>query len=242
MAGHEMPRSVSQSRSARRSNMGRRKSWTIEQLAAAVAASYSVAGVLERLGLAIAGGNYKAIQAHVVALGFDTSHWKGKGHRLGCVVPPVPAAPLAQVMVRDRYYQPGKLKRRLIAEGLLRYKCSWCGRKTWRGRAILLELDHIDGDHLNNELSNLRLLCPNCHAQTPTYKGRNARYPNIPHRRDIESGIARCGSVLAYALELRVTPERVRSWLRSDRLRKRDGYTVNPPPCPGGEIGKTHGT
>ncbi|MEO5692127.1 MAG: HNH endonuclease signature motif containing protein [Usitatibacter sp.] len=106
----------------------------------------------------------------------------------------------------------------------------------------MLELDHIDGDHLNNALCNLRLLCANCHAQTPTYRGRNAKYPNIPSFKEIQLGIARTGSILAYALELSVTPERVRGWLRSDRLRARDAGELSPEHQsvdrrPGGEIG-----
>jgi len=44
---------------------------------------------------------------------------------------------------------------------------------TWMGQTIALQLDHIDGDGTNNELSNLRFLCPNCHALTETYAGRN---------------------------------------------------------------------
>ena len=37
----------------------------------------------------------------------------------------------------------------------------------------VLELHHIDGNHSNNELSNLTLLCPNCHALTDNYRGKN---------------------------------------------------------------------
>lgn len=227
--------------------MGRRRSWTNEQLATAVKASLSVSGVIQRLGLSLCGGNYKNVQAYAAKLGLDTSHWTGQGHRRGSRVPVRPAAPLITVLVRDRYCQAGKLKRRLLSEGIFRRKCAWCGRKTWRGLPILLELDHIDGDHLNNEIENLRLLCPNCHAQTPTYKGRNAWYPNIPSLATIRSGIERCGSVLAYASELGVTPERVRGWLRSDRLRAREVRLFKTLDAsglrgPGGGIGDTHGT
>lgn len=45
--------------------------------------------------------------------------------------------------------------------------------RTAVGRAIPLELDHVNGDRTDNRLENLRLLCPNCHALTPTYRGRN---------------------------------------------------------------------
>lgn len=51
--------------------------------------------------------------------------------------------------------------------------CSICHRFSWNQRRIPLELDHVDGNYKNNLLENLRLLCPNCHAQTNTYKGKN---------------------------------------------------------------------
>ena len=63
------------------------------------------------------------------------------------------------------------------------YKCSRCGLSTWQGKKITLELDHIDGHPDNNELSNLRWLCPNCHSQQPTSKGANKhgrKYRGVP--------------------------------------------------------------
>lgn len=51
--------------------------------------------------------------------------------------------------------------------------CEKCNLSNWNGEPIPIELDHIDGNHQNNSLDNLRLLCPNCHAQTATYKIRN---------------------------------------------------------------------
>lgn len=54
------------------------------------------------------------------------------------------------------------------------YKCSCCGISEWNKKPIVLEIDHIDGNPENNEPDNLRLICPNCHSQTETYKGKNA--------------------------------------------------------------------
>lgn len=52
-------------------------------------------------------------------------------------------------------------------------KCSVCGITDWNGESLVLEIDHTDGDAYNNRPENLRLICPNCHSQTPTYKNRN---------------------------------------------------------------------
>ena len=66
--------------------------------------------------------------------------------------------------------QSDKLKVRLINEGYLEPKCAICERNFWIGESIPLQLDHINGNNDDNSLENLRLLCPNCHAQTPQYR------------------------------------------------------------------------
>lgn len=52
-------------------------------------------------------------------------------------------------------------------------KCLNCNISTWQNAPLILELDHIDGNASNNNISNLRMLCPNCHSQTPTFKNKN---------------------------------------------------------------------
>jgi hypothetical protein len=64
-----------------------------------------------------------------------------------------------------------KLKKRLLREGLLQPRCAHCNLTTWRGLPVPLELDH-NGNNRDNRFANLRLLCPNCHALTPTYRSR----------------------------------------------------------------------
>jgi hypothetical protein len=66
-----------------------------------------------------------------------------------------------------------KLKTRILKHNLLPYFCSICKISTWIEKKLSLHLDHIDGNSKNNDLSNLRFLCPNCHSQTDTYCGKN---------------------------------------------------------------------
>ena len=66
---------------------------------------------------------------------------------------------------------PRALKRCVVAPH--GYKCAACGLSDWMGKEIALELDHIDGNSDNGHYTNLRLLCPNCHSQTHTFKAKN---------------------------------------------------------------------
>lgn len=64
------------------------------------------------------------------------------------------------------------LKEKLIAFGVKKHQCEICKLVTWNEQEIPLELHHVDGNHFNNELYNLQLLCPNCHAQMENNSGK----------------------------------------------------------------------
>ena len=150
-----------------------RRSWSLEDLAEAVTASDSVSEVSRRLGYTPNGGVHRMIVGYIRSSGFDTSHFTGtrwaRGRRL-------PKIPLEKILVRGSTYRGNsKLRKRLIEAGLLAPKCAECGISTWRGEPLPLHLDHINGDHTDNRLENLRILCPNCHAITDTWCGRNRK-------------------------------------------------------------------
>jgi 5-methylcytosine-specific restriction endonuclease McrA len=143
------------------------------QLRDAVAASRSFAQVLARLGHKPGGRIQSSVKLRVRAMGLDTDHFSGQSWRRNSRIPVVAASPLDQVLVEGRLAGTAHLKRRLLDAGLKQACCEGCGRRRWNGTRIPLELDHVNGRRNDNRLSNLRVLCPNCHAQTPTYRGRN---------------------------------------------------------------------
>lgn len=82
--------------------------------------------------------------------------------------------PLESVLVEDSSYPRHCLKKRILAENLIRYQCSCCGiGPEWNGKPMPLILDHINGINNDNRIDNLRFVCSNCDTQLPTYKSRN---------------------------------------------------------------------
>jgi len=81
---------------------------------------------------------------------------------------------LEDIITNKVKFSRHQLKKRLLHLGILEYKCCWCDNiGEWNGKPMSLELDHINGINDDNRLENLRILCPNCHSQTPTYKNKN---------------------------------------------------------------------
>ena len=148
--------------------MGRIAKWrqlTEEEFAQKVKESRSFQDLANRLGYEkTGGGTIKALKDAVKERNLDTSHFLG------------------QAWNRDNYdysnFQNGVVKKN--GESTLKAlihlrgrKCEQCGNTQWLNQPINLEVHHIDGNHYNNELSNLILLCPNCHSYTENYRGKN---------------------------------------------------------------------
>lgn len=156
--------------------MAKKRSWTEYALRLAVKKSKSRRQVLSFLGLVEAGGNYTQIKKYLQEYNIDISHFTGRGWSRNIKKPFKPIIPTDKILVVGSFYQSHKLRKRLIYEKLKEEKCEECG---WAGKSedgrIPLELDHINGDKLDNRIENLRIICPNCHSLKLTHRGLNMR-------------------------------------------------------------------
>lgn len=145
--------------------------YTEEQLREAVESSTSLRQVLLKLKVAPYGGNYTVLQKAIDYYRLNTAHFSGQAWSKGKSLPSKRS--LEDYLENRQPIQSYNLKKRLLAEGVFKHQCMKCNRTKWNDQPIPLELDHIDGNNKNNRLENLHLLCPNCHALTPTYRSKN---------------------------------------------------------------------
>jgi hypothetical protein len=146
----------------------------------------TITGVVLALGLRSVPGNCGTIKKYISRLGLSTEHFTGCAHGTsGAKI----RLSLESILTKNSFYNGPPLRKRLITEGLLPEVCSICGLDPmWQKRRLVLQLDHINGDRSDNRLENLRLLCPNCHSQTPTWAGRNRSVSKRPPKTCCDCG------------------------------------------------------
>lgn len=138
--------------------------------------SKTILEVCRKLGWKSKGGNYRTFYKYVHEYGLDISHFVGHRTNLGGVLTAKIKTKSDKYLTENSFkITPVKLLKKLISDGKKELKCECCGNTEWNGKPIPLEMHHINGNHFDNRIENLMVLCPNCHAQTDNYRGRNVK-------------------------------------------------------------------
>lgn len=142
-----------------------------ETLAPAVARSSSLAGLLNLLGMVDNGAGRERVKRSAEKHGISLDHFVGQGHRRGLSSPQRKSAEEI-LLLKAAGSQRTKTAhlRRALDDLEVPHRCAECGiGDSWRGKRLVLEIDHVNGDRLDNRRENLRYLCPSCHSQTRTH-------------------------------------------------------------------------
>jgi len=148
--------------------------YTKEILEPLVQESVSVAEVLRKLGKRQSGSIATHLSKVIAKFEIDTSHFLGQAANCGSRHKGGPEKKRWQDVlianISGRREKAFRLRRALVESGR-EYKCDLCQLDEWMGQKITLQVDHQDGDCLNNSPTNVRFLCPNCHSQTDNHSG-----------------------------------------------------------------------
>lgn len=146
-----------------------------EILAKLVAESLSIREVMTKLGIyPISGGMHAHIKARIKKEGIDTSHFRGKGANFGSKhiggLNKYTALEIFGVNKNGYRTKAHRLRRALLEVGRP-YSCYICNLPNmWQGKFLTLEVEHVNGNALDNREDNLQFICPNCHSQTATFR------------------------------------------------------------------------
>lgn len=148
---------------------------TNEEFVDLVKSSLNTSEVLFKLGYTTKGNSwgYSQVKQRMVDLNLSGKDFRGKA--VVAAINDSKRIDKNKLFCKGSKHARNILRKTIIQENLIPYKCAICGITEWQGKTLSLELDHINGENNDNRLENLRFLCPNCHSQTTTYGSRNQK-------------------------------------------------------------------
>jgi 5-methylcytosine-specific restriction endonuclease McrA len=157
-------------------NSGLAYKFSDEAFTKIILSSDSCITAMKSLGFTCVAGNArKTVKRRINELNISTEHWLDttKNAHIASEIPH------DEYFAKNTYHNGGHTRKRILKYKLFPYKCAICGNiGEWFGLPLTLQIDHINGDHTDNSLENLRFLCPNCHSQTVTFAGKNKTIKN----------------------------------------------------------------
>lgn len=207
--------------------------YTEDYLKEVVKHSKTMSEVFEKLKIKNYGGTACHIYKLIKKFKIDRSHFHKKNHHR--------KRPIEYYLSNEGYMGSSDLRERLFKENLKQRCCEVCKIENWMGNYLSFELHHIDGDRTNNNLSNLQILCPNCHycqhyskplpiKKEYKYKPKlaNRKVKNRPAYEELISLIDTIGYV-ATGKKYNVSDNAVRKWIKcyknADTLNRTETFT-----------------
>lgn len=212
------------------------------------------ADLLRKINLNPKGGNPETLKRIIKEYNLDETKLNQNRHNLYIRCAEYASKSKTEYSLEDildgKYpkYQSSKLLERLIKAGYKERKCEKCGITEWMGKEIVFHLHHKDGNHINNKLDNLEVLCPNCHSQTDTFAGKNSK-KNINKKEKIKPKVSKeelfkileTNSYNSAAKLLGVDDETVARWHKYyiNKERESNNMIVGSDKAPSREVLKT---
>lgn len=155
---------------------------TDEEIIKAITNNKTYASTLKALNKAVNSSQYRWVKSQIKRLNLSISHFQTNSERtkqnwldgkFNSISTKKKISDEELFSKESLVHNTKMIKKRLFEKLQCEYKCYECNISEWNKKPISLELDHINGDPLDNRIENLRILCPNCHSQTSTFRGKN---------------------------------------------------------------------
>lgn len=148
---------------------------TDQEFSDLVKSSLNISEVLFKLGYTTTGNSwgYSQVKQRMSDLNLTSKDFRGKSAMI--TFNEQNKVNLEELFCKDSRHPRNILRKHIIQNNLLPYRCAICGISEWQNKKLSLELDHINGINNDNRIENLRFLCPNCHSQTVTYGSKNRK-------------------------------------------------------------------